>query len=83
MYQNKLVIVDGNADSNIRSCYDCRFREYVVTDWCFSIEAHEKYNTRIPNKINCEFWEPVPTYKELSFLGKIGAFLFSHKIKGI
>jgi hypothetical protein len=65
------VIVNGKADNNKKSCYDCLHCEGGIgTWWCKNKEAAQYRGTYFAGVIKCPFWERTRYKYELSFFEK-------------
>lgn len=53
----KLLIIKGEADSEAKRCYDCRFCQGALTWWCTNETAVEVRRTKIPGIKKCPYWE--------------------------
>jgi hypothetical protein len=69
MYE--LLIVKGEANSERKSCHDCRHCKAALSWWCTHKKAIEERGTALPGVKNCPHWEPAKHINELSWFEKL------------
>ena len=67
----KLVFKTHIPDKDKKSCYDCYHCQAAGTWWCVNVNCTEWRGTSIPGGVDCPYWEPGLTAKDLSWFQKI------------
>ena len=71
----EFYVRSGAPDPNRKACKDCRFLKGAVSLWCKNEDAVKWRGTAIPGVYDCQFWQGMRTWSELSLAEKASTCL--------